>query len=285
MVAESASSTDLASSSRLSAGRGWAFALGGAVLALIVIATALVAVVSPPAEAQSAPRVALISREANPLPGDDQAYLDRLRETGWNVTVIDDDRIRDNGKNVVSGFDLVLVSSTVFADRIRWRLRTAPEPIIVAEHQLFDNFRFTTSSSRVGLTSSSRKIDVIAPNSPLAAGFSGETFVSITAKPQNYGRVGGDAHVVAVAKDNNDQAVLFSYDEGDALATGDLATARRVGIHMNQVLPKLTNPDGWRFFDAAVAWASGMAPPSNEAPVFPPIAPSSGAHLLSLIHI
>jgi len=215
-----------------------------------------------------------------PAPGSDAEYIERFVEAGWDVTLVDDNEIRDVGRDVVAGFDLVLVSSSVDSGKISWRLRKAPEPVVVAEHRLFKSFHFTaTSGSTVGLTSVTRKLTIVDPASPLVAGLTGEPLVLRKAKPLNYAMVGGEVHVAAVAKDDADQAVLFSFDAGDELATGEIATGRRVGIHMGQPLPGLSTGEGWLLFDAAVAWASDMEAPSIAPNDFPPIEASSGTHL------
>lgn len=235
----------------------------------------------PTAEAQSAPRLALVTR-TNPAPGSDEPYMEHLRDRGWNVTLVTDDRIRDVGRSAVSGYDLVLVSSSVFPSRIESRLRDAPEPIIVAEHSLFPAFGLTASgSSNWGFTTASRKLNIVDPNHPIAAGLSGQIFVSTKAKPMNFGRAGSDAYVIAKAKDSNSQDVIFAYDRGDRLANGQVANGPRVAIYMNQKHPGFANRDGWALFDAAAEWASPNAPSNsaNNEPAFESIALANGTLL------
>lgn len=223
----------------------------------------------PTAEAQTAPRLALVTR-TSPAPGSDQPYLQHLRDRGWNVTLITDDRIRNVGRSAVSGYDLVVVSSSVFADRIESRLRDAPEPIIVAEHDLFPAFgltgstKNTRSNSDWGFTTASRRLNIVDPNHPIAAGLRGQIFVSTKAKPMNYGRAGSDAYVIATAKDSSSQDVVFAYESGDRLANGQVARGPRVAIYMNQKHPGFANRDGWAIFDAAAAWASPNAPSGSS---------------------
>lgn len=215
---------------------------------------------APAAHAQAAPRVALITRTV-PIPGADQAYMDHLTARGWNVTAIDDDRIRDSGQTVIRGYDLIVISSTVYPDRIEARLNSAPEPIIVMELDLYPWFRMTGSNSgNWGYTTSSRKLDIVNPNSPLAAGFNGEVFVSSKAKPMNFGKVGSGAFVIAKAKNSTNQPVIFAYQAGSKLVNGSNASGPRVGFYMSQAHPKFANQDAWALFDAAAAWATQNAP-------------------------
>lgn len=230
---------------------------------------------------QIQPTLGFVSRSA-PAPGADAAYIQHLRERGWKVTVIDDDRVRNFGRNAVSGYDLVVVSSTVYPSRIEWRLRNAPEPIIVAEQQLFPAFGLSgTRSADSGYTTASRKLRIVNAAHPMAAGFSGEVFVSTKAKPMNFGKVGPDAYVIATAKDSGSQPVVFAYDAGDRLANGEIAVAPRIGFYMSQTHPGFANRDGWALFDAAAAWATPNAPEVDDdpAPNGPSIALSNGVLL------
>ena len=242
----------------------------------------LLVIVFPQASAEAAPRVALVTRTV-PAPGADQPYIDHLRSRGWDVTLVDDDRVRANGKAAVAGYDLVVISSSIFPARVAWRLRKAPEPILVAEPQLFRNFHFTdTNPANRGFTKSSRSLTITSPGNTLAAGLRGEVVVSTSAKSMNYGTVGSDAVVIATANDAPNQAVIFSYHNGARLASGERATARRVGFYMSQTLPGFANRDGWALFDAAAAWLTPAAPdPDAPDPVDPndSIAPATGALL------
>lgn len=242
--------------------------------ALSLVLATLLQLGSASAIAQQGPSVALISRSV-PVPQADQPYVNRLRNLGWNVVLVDDDEVRSFGKGAVSGYDLVVISSTVFPSKIAWRLRSAPEPIIVAEHRLYPSFHFTgDSGSQFGLTRSLNSVGIVDSSSPLAGGFNGTIFVSSTAKEMNFGVVGSSAEVVATASGANNQAVIFAYDTGDNLASGEKAKGRRVGFNMSQAMPRLANTNGWGLFDAAVAWASSQSPTTTQPNT--PNTPSGG---------
>lgn len=249
----------------------------GLTLQLGMLLTAALALSSlafaPSVGAQSAPRVAVVMR-STPAPFSDQAYMQHLSERGWNVTAIDDDRIRDNGAAVISGYDLVVITSTVYWQRIRWRLRNAPEPIIVAKPELFPRFGMTSfASGDRGFTSSTRKVRITQPVHRMAAGLSGEVTVAIKAKPMNYGKVGSGATVIATARDSSSQAVIFAYGTGDRLANGETAKGARIGFYMSQQHPGFANRDGWALFDAAASWVAPRAPDTTSPPdEFEPIA-------------
>ena len=180
------------------------------------------------AYAQSAPRLALVTRDV-PAPDADSFFVERLTEKGWDVTPVDDDEIRASGRNAVAGYDLVVISSTVYPNRIQDSLRSAPEPIVIAEHQLFPAFGMSGSSGGDrGTTSPSKRIKIVNPINLLAAGFDGEVYVSTKAKSMNFGKPGPDAYVIAAAEDSDDQAVIFAYEAGGELADGEIAAGPRV---------------------------------------------------------
>jgi len=232
--------------------------------ATTVFSTPLLLESVPTASAQSAPSVALITRSL-PIPAADQEYVNQMSNRGWNVIPIDDDEIRDYGRTAISGYDLVVISSTTYPARVSWKLRSAPEPIIVAEHELFDNFHLTaaTNTSK-GLTSESSTISIVNSGSPLAAGLSGNVIVSAQAEAMNFGKAGSDANVVATANNAANEAVIFSYDTGDTLASGESAAGPRVGFFMNQAIPRLATNNSWELLDAAGTWAMSVAPTSTE---------------------
>ncbi len=229
---------------------------------MLLAATILLSPVTFPgsAGAQSTPRLALVTRTI-PVPDADQAYVQHFSQRGWNVTLVDDDAVRANGQNAISGYDLVVISSTVYPQRIQGRLRDAPEPIIVAEHQLFTAFGLATNR---GLTDSISKLDIARPNHPLAAGLNGTVSVASKAKPMNFGTAGQDAHVIATAQGSAEKAVIFAYEAGDTLANGQRARGPRVAFYMSQAYPRFTNREGSALLEAAATWAAANAPAQED---------------------
>jgi len=227
------------------------------------VATALLAPLIflglPFASAEAGPRVALVTRTV-PVPSADKAYVSHLKQRGWDVTLVDDDKVRDRGARAVAGFDLVVISSSVYPRRIEGRLLTAPEPIIVANRQLFRSLHLTGPSAARGLTGLTQKLDIVRPNSPLAANLRGRVTVASRPKQMNYGVPGASADVIATATGSSTRAVIFAYQKGDRLPFGDNAKGRRVGFYMGQRQPAAANIDGWALFDAAAAWATPAAP-------------------------
>lgn len=224
---------------------------------------------SLPFAAANAATVALVTRTI-PIPEADKPYLDHLNSRGWDVTLVDDDSIRDDGKNAIAGFDLVVISSTVFTGRIEGRLRSAPEPILVSNHNLFPWFHFTSfNNNDSGFTTASARVNIVNPFSPLVGGRNGLVDVGTLAKPMNFADLGPGVHVAATAKDNPDQAVIFAYGAGTTLASGEIAAGRRVGYYLSQAAPRFANSEAWSLFDASAKWLAPNAPEPG-APTPPP---------------
>ena len=245
-----------------------------ALLALTAIALLSTFAFSSTAGAQTTSRLALVTRSI-PVPEADNAYVEHLTGEGWDVTLLTDDDILDDGSDAISGYDLVVISSTVYASRIQSRLRGAPEPIIVAESQLFSAFGMVGSGDS-GYTSSSKKLNIAQANHPMAAGLSGEVTVATSAKPMNFGVPGNDAYVIASAKDAASQAVIFAYEAGGTLVDGQSASGPRVGMYMTKPHVALANRDGWALFDAAAAWATTNAPVGTPEIVQTPVSTGPG---------
>ena len=223
---------------------------------------------APLAHGQSKPRLAFVTR-AVPAPDADQFFMKRLAKKGWNVTPVDDDKVRASGRRAIAGYDLVVISSSVYPDRIQGRLRSAPEPIVVAENRLYPAFGMSDKSNRDrGMTRASKKIKIVNPINLLAAGFAGQVYVSTNAKSMNFGKPGPDAYVIATAADSDDQAVIFAYEAGGQLVDGKNASGPRVGFYMGQSHSRLNNRDGWALFDAAASWATPKAPEGAPSGTF-----------------
>lgn len=237
--------------------------------------------VASPVLAQGSANLGFVTRTI-PLPDSDQEYIEHFRSKGWNITLIDDDRVRDNGARAVSGYDLVFISSSIYDLRIDSSLRSAPEPIVASEHRIYAALGMSSSSSgNTGYTTASRKVDIVNPSHSMAAGLNGLVTVATKAKPMNFGKVSSEAVVIATAKDSRALPVIFGYEAGDRMVGGVVAAGARVGFYKSQAHPGFANRDGFALLDAAVAWASSRAPQTVPTPAADTdeIAPNNGTLL------
>ena len=115
--------------------------------------------------------------------------------------------------------------------------------------------------SDMGSSPERDEIVIRRPEHPLAAGLSGS--VRVMSQPQilSWGLPAPAAVVIAsYTGAAPDVAVIFAYENGAVMA-GGTAPARRVGLFLHDGRAvKALNDQGWRLFDAAVAWVVGDAP-------------------------
>jgi hypothetical protein len=166
------------------------------------------------------------------------------------------------------GADLLLISGTVNSGTAFEHmpgLASYEIPVINWEPALFDELGFSEEGGE-GMDATEGKITIVDSEHSLAAGLDGEVVV-ISALDRRFGydKPEGDVDIVAVSFANDSNALIFCYEEGAAMYSGN-APARRVGYYLlNEVANSLTD-EGWALFDAAVLWAMGLLP--DETAVF-----------------
>jgi hypothetical protein len=194
------------------------------------------------------------------------AVQERLIEMGMDVVLFAQDQVSDAEAEsadllLISGF----VNSTTAFEHMPG-LASYAIPVICWEPALFDEMGFSPDEVAGGMDATEGKITIVDSEHSLAAGLEGEVVViSALDRRFSYGRPEGDVDIVAVSFDNDSNALIFCYEEGAAMYSGN-APARRVGYYLlNEVANALTD-EGWALFDAAVLWAMGLLP--EETAVF-----------------
>jgi hypothetical protein len=109
------------------------------------------------------------------------------------------------------------------------------------------------SSSSFGQSSRSSSAVVNAAAGALAAGLSGSVAIFSSAQELNYGVPNDQAITVVSVPNKSTQWAEFAYDTG-AQMFGLAAPARRLSFFFAETSPAYANDDGWRLFDAAIAW-------------------------------
>jgi len=186
----------------------------------------------------------------------------RLREWGYEVRLVGGATARATDAD---GMDVVCISETVASVNVGARFRAAPQPVVCWEAFLFDDMQLTgpmggdVDFGTVG--SDQDAIEIIDPAHPLAAGLSAGI---VTVYDENervrlgFGRLGGmgaGAQTVATTPGNTDRAVLFTYEQGSALAGGGTAAGSRVGFFWHKEGGANLTPEGAALFDAAIRHA------------------------------
>ncbi len=195
----------------------------------------------------------LVTGNATLLSAADAAIRNRLLGLGLSVTVADDDSVMASAAN---GMAVVLISSSVDPIKVGNKFAATAVPLIAWEGALFDDLGMTGPAAGVdfGEAFSKKKIKIVQPSHPLAAGRSGTIIVANPATRFNWGVPGSGGAVVAQVGGAPSQPAVFAYEAGASMSVGT-APARRVGLFLyDNTAPNLT-ADGWAIFDAAVNWA------------------------------
>ncbi|MEZ5218807.1 MAG: hypothetical protein R2715_20005 [Ilumatobacteraceae bacterium] len=190
--------------------------------------------------------VVLIAGNDRP-PSGDRPTADRLTSLGYDVIVVDDDRLTEAS---LAGAQLVVVSSSVVPDKVPAWLRNVAIPMLATESYAQDDLGLADNGTDVG----GQRNLVVSSTHPIAAGFAGTVTVGGSATIAAMVPAPG-AEVIASLSDG--RAAVVALDPGDALLGGGAAPARRVGYYFGYDTPGATNADGWRLFDQSIAWLTG----------------------------
>src|SRR6185436_12185536 len=225
--------------------------LGAAVAKLLWSAPGLPKEVVP--QSQLYPYALLIAGSATPGAAY-EAVRGRLEEAGYVpvVKVPSTATAADaNGKAVL------VISSTIPDTALGARFRNSIAPIVTWETHLFDDLGLTSAASgNAGVTGNQRRLDIVRPAHPLAAGLSGRVTVTSANASFAWGKPAATAAIIARLTNNPGRAAIFGYERGAAMV-GLAAPGRRVGLFLGDSTAVGLTSEGWALFDAAVRWASG----------------------------
>jgi hypothetical protein len=149
---------------------------------------------------------------------------------------------------------IVVVSETVEAKRVGNEYIDLANPIVCLEGRLWDDMKMTPP----GAPSDHRTIEIVDPDSSMAAGLSGSIRVVAGQTGGTYwGEPSASADVIAKTPSN--LVVLFRYDAGKTMALGTKAQGPRVGFGVD-ALPDTGDSaltvEGLWLFRASVVWAA-----------------------------
>jgi hypothetical protein len=181
----------------------------------------------------------------------------RLERLGFQVTVAEVATLTQEKARTAT---LAVLSSSVASNLLQPWVADLPVPMLVLESTGFEQLGLTGSRwlSDVGPTKAITDITIENAAHPLAAGLSGTVKVLNVPLKMRWGApLPGASQIATFAGAADQAALLFGYERGAVTAAGP-APARRVGLFLGngRVIRALTE-QGWRLFDAAVAWAAG----------------------------
>ncbi|MEZ5215021.1 MAG: hypothetical protein R2715_00180 [Ilumatobacteraceae bacterium] len=139
--------------------------------------------------------------------------IDRLRGQGYEVTVFDDDVVT---AGALSGFDLVIVSSSVVPSKIGTNLAGPRIPVVTWEGYLFDEFGLASSGGETNVNT--REITIMDPSHPTAGGLTDS--VTLLTTDMKLNRATGLADGVVEVADTRVGATMLRAEVGALLTTG-----------------------------------------------------------------
>lgn len=229
----------------------------------LIVFVSFFLLLSASSNAQFADSLALfvVANATSPNAAENEIIL-RLQDMEFDVEVIGQNDVSDGS---TAGTALILISATVSSGTVAGNLPGLIDleiPVINWEPFLYDSLGFQPTDEGEFNTT---EIEIVNEDHPLAAGLPADIItISTIEKAVSYGVPEGDVDIIAVNSDpdSSHQALLFGYDTGAAMFTGN-APARRVGTFLlNDVADAMTE-DGWALFDASVIWAMGAEEPSS----------------------
>ncbi|HEY8947036.1 MAG TPA: hypothetical protein VIM73_22485, partial [Polyangiaceae bacterium] len=184
----------------------------------------------------------------------DTAVRNRLTGLGFTVQVKSANAAVTGD---ASGKALIVISSTVSPSSVGTKFRDVAVPVLTWESQLYDDMRFTsTSSSDFGTQSNQTGLTIGTAGHPAAAGLMGNPVVSSSSSTFNWGTPVPSATRVGLVPSNGNRAPIFAFEQGAPLFNGN-APARRMGFFLGDTTATSLNTNGWALFDASVTWAVG----------------------------
>lgn len=215
----------------------------------------------------------------------DFALKDRLQKIwGFDVLSVDDLTVQSGGFTAedaaaLSPVGIYFASSIQSGQVVGQPWHTLSIPIIVVENAVVDDFQLSDNHGGNG-GANSGKVQILNADHPLAAGFPvGEvTFASNAGSGVKESAV--PEFGVAIGANNvGGRESIWGIEKGSLDLIGDPTPERRVffGIPSDENFAFFTE-DGFKLFDATIAWALSIDPPSTESEpaIFNPITFSAG---------
>ena len=192
----------------------------------------------------------VVGNAGDPTAGD-RLMAARLREQGLEVRLVD----HGQPAQALTGASLILVSASCISTNIGALFRDTPVPVVSLEAFILDDMGFVGPEKSVDLDEDQgTEVTVTNPGHELGAGLTGTFPVATATANLAWGRPAPGAVVIATIPGNAAKVAVHAYDRMGAMI-GLQAPARRVAFFATDVLAETLTAEGWRLFDAAIAWA------------------------------
>jgi arylsulfatase A-like enzyme len=181
--------------------------------------------------------------------------IDYIEEQGHSVTLVADENAPP--VEVAEKYALVWISASVNHSAIGGKYRSADVPIGSSEALIYRSMGMANRSGFAGQQTRVRSVstgDVVATTSQAVS--------------YAWGKVSGDADVVAVHRSAPNKSLIFHYDAGAVLADGTVAVQCRAGFFAAAQAPKVLTPAGRSLLDSVIQRLIDCAVPRvpNEVP-------------------
>ena len=178
---------------------------------------------------------------------------------GYVVTVIDDGASASVYDAAVMVNDVVFVSEEVYSGRVNTKLRDVTIGVVNDEAYLHDDFGFSSTNSRSGVSSDS--IDLVDITHPITSGFSVGSLVFHNGPIKvRYitGSMPSGVTVLADVPGSGTNANFLAADVGDQLHYGPAAGRRVMFPATNDLNVNNLNSDGQTLLRRSIDWAAGQ---------------------------
>ncbi len=204
-----------------------------------------------------------------PATSADQILVDRLTNSGHQVTVVDDSASQTSDD---FGKDLILISSSVVSSAVGDKFALSTIPIVVWEAWIYDDMGMTggTTGTDFGGEFNQQSI-MLTGNHTLTNFLQGATQISTSNNRIRWGVPNGNAKIAATIAGDSSKPVMFVYDAGSIMVNG-VAPARRIGWFFDNGTPSNWNSAAQALFDNLIVYA--LSPNDNQPPSVTATAPT-----------
>jgi hypothetical protein len=156
------------------------------------------------------------------------------------------------------GRSVVIISGSAWSDDVGGKFRDVTVPAVVFDEALFSPMKMTgpREGADFGLVYDERRLVILTPEHPLAAGLTGTVMVANDLMTISWGVPVNTAARIASLVGQPDRLTIFGYETG-AVMVNFLAPARRVGSFVRYPGDGTYTDAGLRLFEASVLWATG----------------------------
>ncbi|WP_259617297.1 hypothetical protein [Paenibacillus doosanensis] len=187
--------------------------------------------------------------------GGEAFIINHLKKQGYQVMdVVDQDFTVDKA----NGYGVVYVSEGVNSSKMDAKLKTSKVPVVIAKNQAASDAGLV-GVSQYGDEDKVRTVHILDSKHPLAAGLKDTVAIYKEEGKISYGlHPGKDAVVIAEypASGSNKKVTIFGYEKGAKNINNEAVPARQVYFSLPTGEESKLTDDGWKLFDAAIAWAA-----------------------------